>query len=84
VKTLSTDELKELPKLSETILKFGQSILREMPPNASVEDLRRAMVLIELAWNIGVVANPRPHAPSLAPAEVPAVASTDVRRGSSA
>ncbi len=50
-KTLPVAELERLPKLSATLLEFGRPVLDEFPPGATVEDLGRAMKIVEMAWN---------------------------------
>jgi hypothetical protein len=51
MKTLPLAELERLPKLSETLLEFGEPILHGLLPKGPAEDLQQAMVLVELAWN---------------------------------
>jgi hypothetical protein len=55
LKTLPKAELDKLPKLSETILKFGAPILDDAPPGATAAEYRSAMTLVEMAWNFPIV-----------------------------
>lgn len=51
VRTLSREKLDRLPKLSETLIAFGQPLLDSFPMDDSADSLRRAMKFIEMAWN---------------------------------
>lgn len=55
LKTLPKAELDKLPKLSETILKFGASILDDAPPGATAAEYTEAMTLVEMAWNFPII-----------------------------
>jgi hypothetical protein len=55
LKTLPRAKLDELPKLSETILKFGEPLLVDAPPGATADEYRAAMQLVEMAWNFPIL-----------------------------
>ncbi len=44
--------LASMPKLSETMLEFGAPFLALLPSPPALEELRRAMMVVTVAWNL--------------------------------
>ncbi|HWA71086.1 MAG TPA: hypothetical protein VG937_02060 [Polyangiaceae bacterium] len=51
VRTLGASELERLPKLSATLIEFGEPFIGGVPPGATLADLTHKLILVELAWN---------------------------------
>ncbi len=52
VEHLPVEEIRKLPKLSETILEFAEPITSQMPQPPRRKDMESAMLLAQVAWNV--------------------------------
>jgi hypothetical protein len=52
VEDLSIEEIRKLPKMSETILEFAEPLTSQMPDPPRRKDMESAMLLAQVAWNL--------------------------------
>jgi hypothetical protein len=52
VEDLPVEQIRKLPKLSETILEFAEPITSQMPDPPRRKDMESAMLLAQIAWNL--------------------------------
>jgi hypothetical protein len=65
LKTLPKAQLDKLPKLSETILKFGAPILDDAPLGAKAAEYRKLITIVEMAWNFPILTQSSPDSAAL-------------------